>query len=138
MQTYEQSVMPTADPGVTVYDAMFPLVGAPTIKGTDTDLVQEPTRSPYVQWTELDYEIGGQTGEANRNAYVLGGIPVTYDAHDFRGDHAHIPAHFPYGAYGDVGQNNDDGASQYAAGIAANAYPSITTEQSWDAVSQGY
>jgi hypothetical protein len=138
LQPYEQSLLATPDPGNTAYDAMFPLVGAPTIKGTDTDLVPEPERSPYVKWTELDYEVGGETGEANRNAYVLGGIPVTYDAHDFRGDHAHIPVHFPYGAYGDVGENSDDHPTQYAHGIAANAYPEVTTEQSWDAISQGY
>lgn len=136
MQAYESSLMTTDAPGNTVYDGDFPLVGAPVIKGTDTDLVPEPTDGNYVKWSDIDYEIGGETGEANRNAYVLGGIPVTFDAHDFRGDHAHIPHHGPYGSYGDVG-NTDDYGSQYAAGIAANAYPDMTTEQSWDAVSQG-
>lgn len=128
--------MTTDAPGVTAYDAGFPVIGAPLFKGTDADLVAEPTDGDYVRWVDLDYEIGGGTGAANRNAYVLNGVPVTFDAHDFRGDHAHIPAHYPYGNYGDVG-NTDDYASQYAQGIAANAYPDLTTEESWDRVSAG-
>lgn len=127
-----------AHAGTTVYDDGFPVVGAPVAKGTDAAVGYNVPPNSYVEWSELDYEVGGVPGAVNRNAYVDSGIPVLYDAHDFRGDHAVIPSHYPYGSYGDAGDSSNDPTVQYAQGIAANAYPDITSEQSWDAVSEGY
>jgi hypothetical protein len=132
---YESSNLPSGGPGVTVYDDGFPVVGFPIAKGTDDNVDLNLPPNPYVEWTDLDYTVGGEPGAVNRNAYVVGGMPAP-DAHDFRGDHPVIPARV-VGAYGDVG-NTDDYASDYALGIAANAYPDVTMEESQDEVSAGF
>ena len=136
-QPYEASAIVSDTPGTTVYDAGFPIAGAPVFKGTDTDLGFNLEPDPIVKVADLDYEIGGEPGAVNRQAYVLHGIDVLYDAHDFRGDHPVIPRREVYGNYGDVG-NTDDYSSQYAEAIASNGYPDMTTAETWDAVSQGF
>lgn len=133
---YEQDLQPSGDaPGITAYDDGYP-VPQPITKGTDSDLGYNLTPDPVTRWVDLDYEIGGEPGAVNRNAYVLDGMPSP-DAHDFRGDHAIIPVNFPYGSYGDAG-NSDDYPTSYAQGIASNAYPDISSAESWDAVSEGF
>jgi len=131
---YEDSVLPSGAPGVTVYDAGYP-VAHPVQKGTDSFLAPNVPPNAFTEWTDLDYEIGGETGAVNRNAYVINGID-SYDAHDFR-DHVVIPRRTDYGATGDVG-SADDYSVQYAQAIAANAYPDVTQQESWDEVSQGF
>ena len=133
---WEASAVVNDQPGVSVYDAGFPLPTAPRFKATDADVYQGVEPDSYVKWSDLDYEIGGERGAVNRNAYVDNSMYMS-DAHDFRGDHAVIPQHYPYGSYGDVG-SSDDYATQYALGIASNAYPDISTTESWDEVSQGF
>lgn len=136
MQPYEASALISDTPGTTVYDSGFPIVSAPVFKGTDTDLGSNLEPDPIVKVSELDYEIGGEPGAVNRQAVVMHGIDNMWDAHDFRGDHAAIPRRTT-GNYGDVG-NTDDYTSQYAGAIAANAYPDMTTEETWDTISQGF
>lgn len=121
--------------GVTVYDPYFPLHPA-VIKGTDTAVFDGQAPGGYVEWTDLDYEIGGQAGLVNRNAFILGGLEAP-DAHDFRGDHAIVPRREISGTYGDVG-SSDDFAGEYAQGIAAQGYPDISREESWSRISEGY
>lgn len=131
---YEDSVLPSGQPGVTVYDPGYP-VGQPVQKGTDTAVAFNVPPNPFTEWTDLDYEIGGEPGAVNRNAYVINGIP-DYDAHDFR-DYVVVPKRTNYGATGDVG-SADDYSVQYSQAIAANAYPDVTQQESWDEVSQGF
>lgn len=133
----ESSAVENDQPGITVYDSGFPVIGAPRFKGTDSDVVQGPPPMPFTQWTDLDYTTGGEVGAVDRNAYLIDSLPMP-DAHDFRGDHAVIPQRYPYGAYGDAGEGHDDYATQYSQGIASNAYPDVTTVESWDEVSQGF
>lgn len=135
MYTYEADLQDNDEPGITRYDAGYP-IGAPVGHATD-DTEDGIPRNPdsIVMWTELDYDIGGGTGQADRNAYVLGGFDMP-DAHDFRGDHPLIPRAAVAGAYGDVG-NSDDYPAEYAQGLAAQSYSDPTDEESWDSISQG-
>lgn len=130
----EASVLPSDGSGVTVYDAGFPIPPA-LFHGTDEAYLSASTPNPFVEWTDLDYEIGGDTGLVDRNAYVLGGITNYSDAHDFRGDHVILEPRDANGAYGDA--SGDDYATSYALGIAAQGYPDISREESWDSLSAG-
>jgi hypothetical protein len=131
----EASVMPSDGSGVTVYDRGFPIPPA-FFHATDESYISPAAPSEFVQWTDLDYEIGGAEGLVDRNAYVLGGIDNYSDMHDFRGDHVILTPRDAGGANGDVG--GDDYAEQYAQGVAAQGYPDVTREQSWNEVSAAF
>lgn len=132
---YEASLVPSEGSGNTVYDPGFP-IPAVQFHGTDMAELIEAKPSEFVQWTDLDYEIGGAPGLADRNAYSLHGIENYTDAHDFRGDHATIPLRDGHGANGDVG--GDDYSDQYAQAIASDAYPDVTREESWANISERF
>lgn len=121
--------------GNTAYSAWFPIPPA-LFHATDEAHLSSLTPDAYVHWDELDYLVCGQTGAVDRNAYVLGGITNYSDAHDFRGDHAIIPQRVS-GAYGDVGSSGDYSTS-YAQGVAAQGYPDVSREASWDSLSAGF
>lgn len=131
---YEASLVPSEGTGNTVYDPGFP-IPAPAFHNTDMAEPIQAHPSEFTQWADLDYEIGGETGLADRNAYTLRGIENYTDAHDFRGDHAVIPLRDAHNAYGDVGW--DDYSNQYANAVASDGYPDVTKEESWDSLSAG-
>jgi hypothetical protein len=133
---YENSLMPSDGPGNTVYDPGFPINSA-SYHNTDMAIERSNPPSDFVQWSEIDYELGGNAGLVDRNAYVLGGIDNYSDAHDFRGDHVTLKPRDAGGNYGDVG-NSDDASNYYSAGIAAQSYPDVTREESWDSISGGF
>lgn len=131
----EASALVTDETGNTVYDAGFPI---PMAYFHPTDNATESNSKPgdIVEWTDLDYEIGGSAGLVDRNAYILGGITNYTDAHDFRGDVVPVEIRGAGGSMGDVGY--DDYSNQYANAIAAQGYPDTSREQSWDEVSAAY
>lgn len=141
---YELGEFPTVSndspgPGITDYDPGIPLfiTEAPEFHPTESYRLSGMNGTDtYVAWSDIDYEIGGTTGAVDRNAYVSGTMG-TRDAHSFRGDHPVIPARGITGSYGDAG-NSDDPAIAYAQGLAAGAWPSLTSEDSQNAMSLGY
>lgn len=140
---YEADLQHNDQPGgVTPYygDDGYPAATFSNPVFHQTDMTEDGiSRWPtdIVEWTELDLDIGGGPGLADRNAYVLGGLEKP-DAHDFRGDHALVPREAIMGSYGDVGYGSEDYPTQYTQGVAAQDYETPTSEESWDAVSYGF
>lgn len=132
----EASTLPPVDTesGNTVYDVWSPIPPA-FLHNTDEAYLSTSTPDAFVQWSELDYEIGGAPGLVDRNAYVLGGITNYSDAHDFRGDHVILTPRDAGGSYGDA--SGDDYSNAYALGVAAQGYPDVSREESWDYLSAG-
>lgn len=132
--TYEGSLLPSDGSGNTVYDPGFPIPPV-MFHGTDMAHPSPIAETNTVAWSDLDYEIGGDMGLVDRNAFTNNGIANYTDAHDFRGDHVPVPIRGAGGGYGDVGW--DDYSNQYANAVAAQGYPDTTREESWADLSAG-
>lgn len=127
----------TVEFGQSVYDAAIPTIGLPIAHMRDTDTYQGIDPTLFTQWSELDYTIGGETGEVNRNDFIINGIEPWEDF-DLRGHAPHIPQRTIPGNYGDAGNPTDDYSTQFAQAIAAAGDDQVTQEQMWADISTAF
>lgn len=111
-------------------DPMFP-VGAMYVHPRDAvEMGLAQFSSLTNSETLQSLQVGGQPGLVDRNAFDIGTGFRMLDAHNFRGDIVTVPSDVQYGANGDAGGSGPDYSTQYALGLAANAYPSISDQES--------